>query len=85
MGDGVSDRFKGWLAKELEYLHQRASCAVPEDFPEGAKWDWEVHFLDSYLDFVRLCSLFFLSDYFSYNFFFLLSLMKNLKDTFLPI
>ncbi|OQU83505.1 hypothetical protein SORBI_3005G127300 [Sorghum bicolor] len=41
--NGVSDRFKGWLAKELEYLHKRASCAVPVDFPEGAKWDWELN------------------------------------------
>ena len=43
-GEGLSDRFKDWLAKELEYIRMRASCAVPEDFPEDAVWNWEVLF-----------------------------------------
>ena len=43
-GEGLSDRFEDWLAKELEYIRMRASCAVPEDFPEDAVWNWEVLF-----------------------------------------
>ncbi|KAF8652254.1 hypothetical protein HU200_062890 [Digitaria exilis] len=39
--EGVSDCFKDWLAKELECLSMRASCAVPEDFPKDVVWNWE--------------------------------------------
>lgn len=43
VGEGVSDRFEDWLAKELEYLCTRASCDVPEDFPKDVEWNWELN------------------------------------------
>jgi len=42
-GEGLSDRFKDWLAKELEYIRMRASHAVPEDFPKDDVWNWELN------------------------------------------
>jgi hypothetical protein len=41
-GDEVSDRFKDWLDKKLEYLRICASYAAPEDFPKDVVWNWEV-------------------------------------------
>ncbi|CAN6372154.1 unnamed protein product [Urochloa humidicola] len=42
-GEEVSDRFKHWLANELEDLHKRASNAVPDDFPKDVVWNWELN------------------------------------------
>ena len=58
-GEGLSDRFKDWLAKELEYIRMRASHAVPEDFPKDDVWNWEVCFLSYFYtrNFVSLPAL----------------------------
>ncbi|OEL36336.1 hypothetical protein BAE44_0002645 [Dichanthelium oligosanthes] len=39
--ENLSACFEEWLAKELNDLHMHAACAVPNDFPKNAVWNWE--------------------------------------------